>query len=199
MIICMSDIICVTNRRLCREDFFERVEKIADCRPKAIILREKDLSGEEYFRLAKRVREICERKKIPCILHSFVSEAVCLGAEEIHLPLPLLRELDAERAKFKVIGTSVHSVSEAVEAQKLGAAYITAGHIFDTDCKKGLPGRGLDFLKEVRAAADIPVFAIGGISPKNCREVLAAGADGVCIMSALMQCENVQAYFEEFE
>ena len=65
---------------------------------------------------------------------------------------------------FKVIGTSVHSVEDAIKAEQLGATYMTAGHIFATDCKKGLPPRGLDFLKNVCDTVQIPVYAIGGIN-----------------------------------
>ena len=64
---------------------------------------------------------------------------------------------------MNIIGTSVHSVEEAIEAQNLGATYISAGHIFATDCKKGVPPRGLDFLKKVCQTATIPVYSIVGI------------------------------------
>ncbi len=64
---------------------------------------------------------------------------------------------------FHTVGTSIHSVSEAVEAEKLGASYLTAGHIYVTDCKKGLPPRGLPFLQHVCQAVQIPVYGIGGI------------------------------------
>ena len=76
----------------------------------------------------------------------------------------------------------------------MGASYLIAGHIFATDCKRGLPGRGLPFLREVCAAADKPVFAIGGITPGNIADVRNTGAQGVCVMSGLMRCENAADY-----
>lgn len=85
------------------------------------------------------------------------------------------------------LGTSVHSFEEAVLAQKLGAAYITAGHIFETDCKKGAEPRGLDFLKNVCSSVNIPVYAIGGISQENYESALEAGAAKVCMMSQMMR------------
>ena len=183
----MSDIICVTNRRLCREDFLERMEKVTAMRPKAVILREKDLSEEEYTDLAEKVMEICKRHDVPCILHTFINAAVKLGADSIHLPLPVLREMSAEdKKKFRIIGSSCHSAEDALEAESLGATYITAGHVFATDCKKGLPPRGLDFLKAVCESVDIPVYAIGGISLEKMPQVLEAGAAGGCIMSGFM-------------
>ena len=183
----MCDIICVTNRKLCSEDFLERMEKVTAMHPKAVILREKDLSEEEYTDLAEKVMEICNRNNVPCILHTFINAAVKLGADSIHLPLTLLREMSAEdKAKFRIIGSSCHSAEDAIEAEKLGATYITAGHVFATDCKKGLPPRGLDFLKAVCESVDIPVYAIGGISREKMPQVLGTGAAGGCIMSGFM-------------
>lgn len=87
------------------------------------------------------------------------------------------------------IGCSIHSVEEAVEARNMGASYITAGHVYVTDCKKGLAPRGLDFLKNVCDSVDIPVYAIGGINIDDGRreEVKKYGAAGSCIMSGMMK------------
>ena len=193
----MCKIICVTNRKLCREDFFDRIEKIASARPHRIILREKDLSESEYETLAKQVLEICKRQGANCILHSFYETAIKLGCKKIHLPLHILRELpEVNKAYFDVIGSSVHSADEAREAEKLGCTYITAGHIFATDCKKGLAPRGLDFLQNVVNAVDIPVFGIGGIGADNVQSV-ADIAYGACIMSGFMTCDDTEKYMEE--
>lgn len=80
----------------------------------------------------------------------------------------------------------------------MGCTYITAGHIFETDCKRGLPGRGLEFLREVCRAVTIPVYAIGGIEPKRMAEIFAAGAAGACVMSGPMVCGDVGTYFADF-
>lgn len=185
-----NQLICVTNRALCEGDFLKRIEEIAKCGPAAIILREKDLNQEAYRTLARDVIDICQKAKVRCILHSHRQSAEDLGWEALHLPMPLLREItQAEREKFSVLGASCHSVEEAIEAQNLGCTYITAGHVFDTDCKAGLPGRGLTFLQTVCEAVDIPVYAIGGICVNNFDEILRAGAAGGCMMSALMRGE----------
>lgn len=196
----MSDILCVTNMSLCQEDFLIRIDKIAREKPQAIILREKNLSENEYRELAVNVMEICRKYGTACILHSFVRTAINLKADSIHLPLPVLRQMNQEKkTKFSVIGASCHSVQDAIEAEKLGCTYITAGHIFDTDCKKDLPGRGLDFLSNVCESVSIPVYAIGGISHDNFADVRQAGAKGACVMSGIMRCENVKAYLEGFK
>ena len=196
----MCDILCITNRSLCKEDFLTRTKKIASAKPKGVILREKDLTEKEYKDLAAKVIEICNRYNTPCILHNFTKVALELNHPYIHLPLHILVNISAEdRGKFKVLGASCHSADDAVKAEKLGCAYITAGHIFDTDCKKGLPGRGLDFLKNVCESVKIPVYAIGGISSEKIKAVKNAGAKGVCVMSGVMMCEDVEEYLGEFK
>ena len=194
----MSDIICVTARKLCVTDFFEQLGLIAEASPKFIILREKDLREEEYVSLAERAARIC-RNKTELVLHYYWKAAISLGAENIHLPLNILRTLtDADKKHFNRIGASCHSVEDAVEAQKLGADYITAGHIFATDCKKGLEPRGLDFLGKVCYSVDIPVFAIGGITSDNICSVRRIGAAGACVMSGFMRCHDPSAFLGEF-
>lgn len=196
----MSDILCVTNRKLCREDFLARVERIAACHPAGIILREKDMSPEEYEILAAAVMEICGQYGVQCILHSFPAVAMSLDADAIHLPLHLLRELSQEqKTHFSVLGASCHRVEDALEAQAFGCTYITAGHVFETDCKKGLPGRGLEFLRHICAAVDIPVYGIGGIDSDNIALVRNAGASGACLMSSLMATEDVTGLMKAME
>ena len=200
MIISMSDVLCVTNRNLCEGDFRQRVEEIAANKPKGIILREKDLTEEAYKRLAEDVLLLCKKYEVPCILHSFVNAAIELRAESIHLPLHILRKMDEEKKKlFKHIGASCHSATEAKEAERLGCTYITAGHVFVTDCKKGLEPRGLDFLKSICENVSIPVYAIGGIRRENIQSVRDAGAKGACIMSGLMRCEDVKNYLKDLK
>lgn len=184
-------ILCVTNRKLCREDFLERIRRIARAHPQGIILREKDLDEAEYEALAAQVAEICSRYEVPCILHSFVGAAIRLHAGCFHAPLPVLRGLtDEQKAHFPVLGASCHSTDDAVLAERLGCTYLTAGHIFLTDSKKGLPGRGLDFLADVCGSVSVPVYAIGGISAENIAAVRAAGAAGACVMGSMMTCED---------
>lgn len=129
---------------------FAAYPKIAACQPKGIILREKDFSEEAYKALAENVMQICKQNDVPCILHSFIDAALLLGAEQIHLPLHILRGMEEEKKKqFRSIGASCHSVAEAQEAARLGCTYITAGHVFVTDCKKGLAPRGLAFCRRL--------------------------------------------------
>ncbi len=212
-----KDFIAVTNRKLCGRPFAEQMERVCALRPAAVILREKDLTPEEYGKLGKTVLEICRSFGVDCIYHTFAGEAVKAGVRRIHLPLgefeamavgnfsslagenpdfPAGREGRPPapkggwlRSQFDCIGVSVHSAEEALRAQALGASYVTAGHIYTTDCKKGVPPRGLDFLEEVCRAVDIPVWAIGGIGlgERQLAEVKARGAKGACVMSGMMR------------
>ncbi|MBO5303239.1 MAG: thiamine phosphate synthase [Lachnospiraceae bacterium] len=194
----MSDILCVTNRKLCKEDFLQRIERIAKAEPKGIILREKDLEPQEYKKLAEAVLLQCRQQGIVCILHNFTDVAMALECTAIHVPIPVLRTLkETEKKNFTILGTSCHSVEEAKEAEKLGCTYILAGHIFETDCKQGLSGRGVDFLRRVCESVDIPVYAIGGIDEKNVHLIRNAGAEGACVMSSIMTCREPKQYLAQ--
>ncbi len=184
-----SKLICVSNRALCGTNFIRRIRDIIDA-DIPVILREKDLTEREYYKL------LCKIDRGNIISHSFVGAARSFGCSKIHLPLPLLETSDI--SGFAEAGASTHSVEEAVRARELGASYITAGHVFATDCKKGFAPRGTDLLRDIKNEVDIPVYALGGISPENARKALSAGADGVCVMSGFMKCADLPRYIEEY-
>ena len=182
--------ILITNRHLCQGDLVERIALLAVRKPKYIILREKDLCEDEYLPLTKRSIAACAPSGVTCVLHTFVAVAKELNHPIIHLPMYILRELpEAERKWFNILGVSCHSVEEALEAQHLGATYITAGHVFPTECKADVPARGLQFLREICQAVAIPVYALGGITPENRMACLKAGAAGTAVMSSAMRSE----------
>ena len=196
----MSDIICVTSRSLCRGDFLDQLSKIAKAGPKYAILREKDLSEEKYRELAEKAAAVFRDTDTRLIFHYYYRTAIEMGWKSVHLPLHILRELTAdEKSRFEHIGASCHSVEDAQEAESLGADYITAGHVFATDCKKGLPPRGIEFLSSVCESVSIPVYAIGGISPDNIDLVRQCGAAGACVMSGFMKCSDPVYFIKEFE
>lgn len=193
MIIFMFKIICVTDKNLCREDFLTRIEKIASAKPDRIIFRDKDCSDREYVKFALKVLEISDRYGVPCSRYFYPDLS-----GDTHFTMPMLRHIHLSEMNYlRVVGVSVHSVEEAVEAEKMGVYYVIAGHIFETDCKKGLAPRGIDFLKQVCSAVKIPVYAIGGINEDNISQIVQAGADGACIMSGFMTCENPTEYIEK--
>lgn len=194
----LNDVIAVTNRRLSQRPFLEQIKRVCQLRPEAVILREKDLSETEYAKLAEEVYNITTSYDVRLIIHTYINVARELGINTVHMSLHNMREYRKEFIdnvnKINNInniktGCSIHSVEEAVEARNMGASYITAGHVYATDCKKGLAPRGLDFLKNVCDSVDIPVYAIGGINIDDGRrkEVKKYGAAGSCIMSGMMK------------
>lgn len=115
-------IIAVTNRHLCRRPFEEQIESICKKHPRAVLLREKDLTEDEYASLFRRIQEICHRHEVPCIPHTFIEAARQQGSAGIHLPLHILTSRPEAVTWFQTAGASVHSVQEAAEAEKAGAA-----------------------------------------------------------------------------
>ncbi len=186
-------LIAVTDSASCPRPLAEQIErltKLTELRPQAVILRAKALDKAAYRTLALQAQQSCEAAGIALILHSDWQLARELGISMLHLPLALLRQIsEYERAYFTWLSTSVHSVGEAQEAQELGATVLIAGHIYTTQCKAGLAPRGLGFLQAVCSAVSLPVYAIGGIGfdATQHAELQANGARGACVMSAYMK------------
>jgi thiamine-phosphate pyrophosphorylase len=187
----MFKIIAVTNRRLCGSEsgaFPARLEALAAAGIDALILREKDLPPAEYETLARQAAAVCARHNVPFIPHSFIDAARALGCGTLHLSWELFRRgaFEDSAGPAPALGVSVHSVEEARCAGDCGAAWLIAGHVFPTDCKKGLEARGLDFLASVCGAVHIPVYGIGGVTEENIALLPRTGAAGACFMSAFM-------------
>ncbi len=179
--------IVVTSRLLCDRPFLEQLGLIASAGPELIILRERDLPHEDYRDLASGCLSICSRHGVRMAVNSDILAARELGIGSVHLPMPILRGTDT--SGFELVGASVHSVDEAMEAESLGADYLIAGHVFATACKASEP-RGTAFIRDVCSSVDVPVYAIGGIGPHNVGEVLSCGAKGVAVMSSAMTAED---------
>ncbi|MDE7138544.1 MAG: thiamine phosphate synthase [Ruminococcus sp.] len=189
----MFKIICVTDRNLCREDFLTRIEKIASAKPDRIMFRDKDCKDDDYVKTAFKILEISDKYGVSCSMYKKFEKF-----SNIHMTMPMLQHIRLSDMNFiNLVGTSVHSIDEAVEAEKMGVDYVIAGHIFETSCKPDLAPRGLEFLKQVCNAVKIPVYAIGGINADNINLVARAGADGACIMSGFMMCENPDEYIKQ--
>ncbi len=183
--------IAITCRKICREPFMDRVRRLAEAGPEMMILREKDLSHPDLLALASECKDICYAAGVPLSVNTDISVARELGIRRVHLPLPVLRE-SGELSDMELVGASVHSPSEAAEAESLGAGYLIAGHIFPTACKIGEP-RGTPFLKSVCDAVDIPVYGVGGITPENYPRIISAGAKGAAVMSSAMLADDLDS------
>ena len=175
--------------------YYENLGNLKNVSSISIILIEKDLHEDDYEILASKVMKICKKYNTEGILHTYYDKALKLGCDKIHLPLHILKSNPNIVKKFNTVGVSIHSLEESICAENLGASYLTVGHIFDTNCKKGIPGRGIDFLKNIVNSADIHVYAIGGISYSNIPQIIDTGAYGICIMSGLMSIDNPEKFF----
>lgn len=178
-------LIYVTERRRIRGDAHDYLSRLLAGRPDALLIREKDLSDEALIRFTAPLVPIAERCGVPLILRGSAEQARQLGisrlqlsfAEAIAAPLP---------QDFDSIGVSVHSLEEALEAQRRGATTVTYGHIFTSPCKPGLPPRGTAALDEIVRACTIPVYAIGGITADTLPFLLPIHPAAACLMSASM-------------
>ena len=195
----------ISNRKLCENENLEKqIEKIFSAYERKIILknfeivaltlREKDLNKNEYLKLIEKIYPICQKYKINLILHQNYDLNLDekYDIEGIHLSYNIFKSLNenikAELIKkYKRIGVSIHSLDEAKEVENLGASYVVAGHIFETDCKKCLEPRGLKFVEDLSSTLSIPIYAIGGIDEKNSLSVIDSGAFGLCMMSSIMK------------
>ena len=195
----------ISNRKLCENENLEKqIKKIFSAYEKKIILknfeivsltlREKDLDKNEYLNLVEKIYPICKKYGIDLILHQNYDLNLDekYNIEGIHLSYEIFKSLNKNIReklikKYKRIGVSIHSLDEGKEVEILGATYVVAGHIFETDCKKDLKPRGLIFIKQLSSTLTIPIFAIGGINQENSNLVIDSGAFSVCMMSSMMK------------
>jgi thiamine-phosphate pyrophosphorylase len=158
-------------------------------------LRVKTVAPREFFELARRVRSETRAHGCQLIVNDRVDIALACDADGVHLgqedlPLTSGRRLMAD----KIVGISTHDVDQAKEAEQSGADYIGFGPMFGTTTKAtGYSARGVEMLRQIRAAVKLPIVAIGGINEQNVREVWQAGADSAAIISDILGADDVQA------
>lgn len=184
--------IVITNRHLVQGDFLKQLEKVTKLHLHALILREKDLADDAYESLAKKVFDLCKREDITFFLHTKIEIARKIGCQNIHLSIPVLKGLSETEKKaltedFCEISISCHSMEDVEIAMAGGATQIILGTIFETECKKGVLGKGVEFVREICQKCPLPVYAIGGMDLQRLPLVIDAGAAGCCMMSGFMQ------------
>jgi thiamine-phosphate pyrophosphorylase len=189
----------ITGRKLCREELTVRAEKVLSAGAGYLMVREKDLPEEQLLALAKTLSALTARHGKRLIVNSSLKTALEVGSWGVQLPFDLFLKSREEALNSGLkVGVSIHSKEQALAAQDGGADFVLAGHVFPTECKSGQPGRGLDFLHNLKINLNIPFWAVGGITPDNIDQVLTAGAQTACVMSTLLQCadpaQTVAAY-----
>lgn len=178
----------VTNRKLIQKgNIYSIVENAIYGGTDAIILREKDLPHDELLSMAENLKKITDKGNVPLIINNNIEVAMEINAYGYHTSFQNF--INTPRKFPRIIGVSVHNLEEAIASERFGADYLLAGHVFETDCKKGLKGKGISFIKKICDSVSIPVIAIGGINESNVDDVLNSGVYGVAVMSSIMMSE----------
>lgn len=184
-------LLVITDRKLAKDSLEKIIGNCVKSGVKAIQLREKDLPSNELLRLTRKLRKTVKGN---LIINDRLDIALLSNANGVHSPE---KGIDAEYIKrynknFQA-GKSVHSIKQAVNAEKVGFDYILFGPVFRTPAKVkyGSP-QGLEKLKKVCNSVNIPVFAVGGIIPMRVRKCINVGAHGVAVIGAVMKSNNVK-------
>ncbi len=170
----------------------EVAAQILDGGARIIQLRDKHLPKKELLPIAEQLKGLCGKYNALFVVNDYLDIAMASNADGLHvgqdyLPLKAARKL---LPIDKIIGCSVENVSQAVTAEADGADYIAAGAIFPTESREDTQAFGIDILKDIKKKISLPLVAIGGINLNNMEEVLAAGADSIALISAIMQADS---------
>jgi thiamine-phosphate pyrophosphorylase len=180
----------ITDRRLCKPKLIQDyVASLLDTGVRAIQLREKDLSDTELRSVAVPINHICKAYSAKLFINSNIGVATDVGVDGVHLPESLLDTIQKAKARNLLVGCSVHDLDVAQKMQVAGANFVTYSPIYPTMSKPN-PAVGLKSLRRVVGSLDIPVFALGGITPSKVPECLNSGAFGVAAMSSVMSYET---------
>lgn len=184
----------VTDRNCLKgRDFYKCLEEALQGGVTLVQLREKDVSDEEFIAIGHKVLELCNKYNVPLLINDNMKVAKAVGAAGVHLgqsdgALKDARELLGEDA---IIGISTHNVAEAQLAKDQGADYIGVGALYPTGSKGNAHVVGLDTLKAIAKAVDIPMVGIGGIGLGEYPVVCAAGANGCAMISSILGAEDI--------
>ena len=184
----------ITDRDLCApRTLYDTIHDLLDVGVSAIQLREKDLNDVEYIKLADPLCRLCHTYSAQLFINSRIEIAMSIGADGIHLPgdsASVEKVMEETNRRF-IIGSSVHTLAEAKQRETEGADFITYSPIYPTLSKPDYgPAVGVEGLRKVTEEVNIPVFALGGITPERVSECLDAGAYGVAVMSGVMSPEK---------
>jgi len=175
-------------------DELDIARQIIEGGARVIQLRDKQSKRGELLLVAQKLRELCSQSDVLFIINDYLDLAIVVDADGLHigqedLPLPVVRR---ELPIDKIVGCSVTTLSQATKAQAEGADYIAVGSIFPTTTKREATVVGVDILKELKRTVSTSLVAIGGINQNNVDEVVAAGADAVAVISAVLGEKDVK-------
>ena len=191
----------VTNRyQDSVERFLEKVETACRSGVTIVQLREKNLTTNQYYQLAKQVKEITDAYQVPLIIDDRLDVCLAVDAAGLHigddeLPVSVARQVLGSE---KILGVTAKTVKRALEAEEGGADYLGTGAIFPTTTKENAPITLISTLKTICQRVAIPVVAIGGLTSENIDQLIGTGIAGVAVVRDLMQAEDIEAKTQAF-
>jgi len=187
-------LLLITDRRCTGESsLLSTISKAVATGVRAMQLREKDLSARELYALAVQLKAICQKSDCRLFINDRIDIANSVKAGGLHLPANGISPEHTRKllSSDMLLGISTHSVTEAMVAEQAGVDYIIFGPVYPTASKLqyGAP-LGLRSLHKVVGSVQIPVFAIGGITPRRAAECRSAGAHGIAVISAILSADD---------
>ena len=191
----------VTNRyQDSVERFLEKVETACRSGVTIVQLREKNLTTNQYYQLAKQVKEITDTYQVPLVIDDRLDICLAVDAAGLHigddeLPVSIARQVLGPE---KILGVTAKTVKRALEAEEGGANYLGTGAIFPTTTKENAPITLISTLKTICQRVAIPVVAIGGLTSENIEQLIDTGIAGVAVVRDLMQTEDIETKTQAF-
>ena len=191
----------VTNRyQDSLESFLEKIETACRSGVTIVQLREKNITTNQYYQLAKQVKEITDAYQVPLIIDDRLDICLAVDAAGLHigddeLPVSVARQV---LGPDKILGVTAKTVKRALEAEESGADYLGTGAIFPTTTKENAPITLISTLKTICQRVAIPVVAIGGLTSENIDQLIDTGIAGVAVVRDLMQAEDIEAKTQAF-
>ena len=187
--------LCTDRKLMSTNTLEEAVEQAILGGCSLIQLREKQSSSREFFEMAKRIKAITDRYRVPLIINDRIDIALAVDAAGVHLGQEDIPAKEARRimGEEKVIGVSARTVELARKAVEDGADYLGVGAMFATNTKGNAKVIGKEKLKEIRAAVSIPIVAIGGINHSNAAQLVDTGINGLAVVSSVIGASDIQA------
>jgi thiamine-phosphate pyrophosphorylase len=191
----------ITDASLSRAGIMRDVKSALAAGVQAVQYRNKCARSKQMLAEAFAIGKLCKGKAL-CIINDRVDIACAVGADGVHLgqddmPYCLARKM---LGKGKMIGVTVHTLAQAVEAAHAGADYLGVAPIFATRTKIDTgKACGVGLIRQIKKRVSIPLVAIGGINLSNMQQVVDAGAQGVCALSAVVKKNKVKEEIEKFQ
>ena len=178
-----------------KQSLYEQVESALKGGATCIQLREKELDDDAFLNEAIEISALCKQYGVPFFINDNVEIAIKCHADGIHVGQ---EDMEAAQVRQRVgndmmIGVSAHSVEEALEAVRNGADCLGVGAMFSTSTKTDVNVLPKETLRDICAAVDIPVVAIGGIGKSNISQLASTGVDGVALVSAIFAAEDIES------